>query len=301
MPAGADAAPVCAAAASAATAASAASAIAISMARLTAPALCSVSSNSFSGTEPATMPAPDGEVDAVVLDHGRADRDRRVEVAVVAEIAHGAAVQPAPLPLELGDDLHSPNLRRARKRSGREDAAQRVQGVAARLESRLHVAHQMQHVAVPLDLHVLGHGHGSGAGHAAQVVAAQVHEHHVLGPLLGVVLEAVAQGVVLGGIGAARPRARDRVRGDAVALHADQQLRAGAHDGELRHAYEEEVRAGVDAAQRTVERDGVEALPADHGALERLRAARRRSGSPRRRRSPPWRSGRPTRTGRARG
>ena len=85
----------------AAVAPSAASAMAISRARRTAPALCSVSSNSRSGTEPATMPAPTVRWIAVLAHDGGADRDGGVEVAVVAEVAHGAAVQPAPLPLGL--------------------------------------------------------------------------------------------------------------------------------------------------------------------------------------------------------
>jgi hypothetical protein len=111
-----------------------------------------------------------------------------------------------------------------------------------------------------------------GCGHAAQVVAAQVDEHHVLGPLLGVALQAVGEGVVLGRRGAARPRAGDRVRGHAVALDPDQQLRARPDDGELRHPDEEEVRARVDAAQRAVERHGVERLAADDRPLEGLAA-----------------------------
>ena len=200
----------------------------------------------------------DGEMDPVVGHDRGADGDCGVEVAVVAEIAHGAAVQAAPLLLRLGDELHRPDLGRAREGPGREDAAESVEGVAAGLEPSLHVAHEMEDVAVLLDLHVLGHGHGSGPGHAAEVVAAQVHEHHVLGPLLGVVAELVGELVVLERSGAARPRAGDRVSGHAVALDADEQLGARAHDGELGHADEEQVRARVDAAERAIDVDGIE-------------------------------------------
>jgi hypothetical protein len=60
------------------------------------------------------------------------------------------------------------------------------------------------------------------------------------------------------------------VGGHAVALDPDQQLGARAHDGELGHPHEEEVRAGVDAAQRTVQGHGIEGLPADDRPLVRL-------------------------------
>ena len=187
----------------------------------------------------------DGAMDQVVLDHRGTDGDGGVQVAVVAEITHRPAVQATPLAFVFGDELHRPNLRRARKGPGREDAAERVQGVALGLEPRLDVAHQMEDVAVALDLHVLGHGHGSGSGDAAQIVAAQVDEHHVLGALLGIALRAVGELGVLGRGGAARPGPGDRVSRHAVALDANEQLGAGADDGELRHPDEEQVGLGL--------------------------------------------------------
>ena len=213
---------------------------------------------------------PDVEMDPVLAKDGGADRDRGVEVAVVAEIPHGSAVQPAPLAFGLGDELHRPDLRRARERSRREDAAQSVERVQARLQPRFHVAHQMKDVAVALHLHVLSHGHRPRPGHSTQVVATQIHEHHVLRPLLGIALQGVGQGIVLERSRAARPRPSDRVSGDAVALDPNEQLRARPHDRELRHPDEVEVRARVDASQRAIERDRVERLTADDRAFVRL-------------------------------
>ena len=69
---------------------------------------------------------------------------------------------------------------------------------------------------------------------AAEVVAAEVHEHHVLGALLGVAAQLVGEPVVVGRRRAARPRAGDRVRRHAVADDLEQQLRAGADDLERR-------------------------------------------------------------------
>src|SRR5271157_518026 len=215
----------------------------------------------------------DVEVDPVVAHDRGADRDGGVEVAVVAEIADGAAVQAAPLPFRFGDELHRSNLRRTRKRPRREDASQRVEGVESGLHARFHVAHEMEDVAVALDLHVLGHRHRPGPGHPAEVVAAQIDEHDVLRPLLWIALECVGEGVVLGRGGATRPGSGDRMSRHAVALDTDEKLRAGAHDRELRHPNEEQVRAGVDPPQRPIQRHGIETLTAYDRALEGLAAS----------------------------
>ena len=59
------------------------------------------------------------DVRDAVLDHDRADVDAGVEVAGVAEVADRAAVAAALDRLELVDDLHRADLRRAGERPGR--------------------------------------------------------------------------------------------------------------------------------------------------------------------------------------
>src|SRR6185436_20770405 len=78
-----------------------------------------------SGDDPGTRV----DVRLTVLEDRAPDRDRGVEVAVIAEIAHGAAVQPPALALRRGDELHRPDLRGARQGAGREDRAQRVERI----------------------------------------------------------------------------------------------------------------------------------------------------------------------------
>ena len=131
-------------------------------------------------------PRPGVDVRLAVLEHRAPDRDRGVEVAVVAEIAHGATIQAAPLALGGGDQLHRADLGGAGEGAGREHGAQRVEGVQLRAEPRLDVAHQVEDVAVALHLHVLAGAHRAGPGDPPEVVAAEVDEHHVLGALLGV-------------------------------------------------------------------------------------------------------------------
>ena len=157
------------------------------------------------------------------------------------------------------------------ERAGREHGPQRVERVQVRPQLGLDVAHEVEDVAVALDLHVLAGGHGARPRDAAEVVAPEVHEHHVLGALLGVAAQLVGQAVVLGRRRAARPRAGDGVRGHAVADDLEQQLGARADDLERGRAGEEQVRRRVDAAQRAIQADAVDRLAVGPvGEVERL-------------------------------
>ena len=159
-------------------------------------------------------------------------------------------------------------------------------------------------MAVALDLHVLADGHGPGPGDAAEVVAAEVDEHHVLGALLRVALELLGEQRRprgrrrraaacrrSGGSSAGRPRPGAAAPGDAPTTS-----NVGRPD-------EEQVRARVDPAQRAVEPDAVERASRSPGPSggRTTGAARARPGSPRRPRSRPWRPRRRGCTRRARG
>ena len=126
-------------------------------------------------------------------------------------------------------------------------------------------------MAVPLDLHVPRDGDAAGLRYAAEVVAPQVHEHHVLGALLGVSLQLLGEPSVLGLGSAPAAGAGDGVRGKAAPGDAHEQLGAGAHDVVVGRADEEQVRAGVHAAERAVQRQAVEgAAVGAGGQVDRL-------------------------------
>ena len=103
------------------------------------------------------------------------------------------------------------------------------------------------HVRVGLDDHQLVHGDRAVLAHPAEVVAAQVDQHHVLGALL-----LVGQQLLGRAPGPPRPwrRAAACRRSGAgltrAALHLDQRLRRGAGDLEVLEVEEVHVRAGVD-------------------------------------------------------
>ena len=105
---------------------------------------------------------------------------------------------------------------------------------------------------------------------AAEVVAAEVDEHHVLGALLGVGEQLLGDPAVLLGAGAARAGAGDRPGRHAAAGDGDQRLGAGAGDLEVAEVEEVHVRARVDRPQPAVDRERLDrhrrrpALRGDH-------------------------------------
>ena len=263
-----------------------------SIARRRAAALCSVSSNSRSGTEPATMPAPRVDVGLAVAQDRAPDRDRRVEIAVVAEVADRAAVQAAPLALGGGDQLHRPDLR---ARPTACPAGKTARSASRASSSGLSRASTWltrdggrgcsarppctwSRRPCPAGRPGRGRcGRGRRASRARPVPSGRA----------GAARRAASSSA---GVGAARPGAGDRVGRQSVALDLEQELRARADDLERRRPDEEQVRARVDPAQGPIERDPVE-RPAVAGrpAARRTGAGRGRPGSPRRRRSRPWR------------
>ena len=90
-------------------------------------------------------------------------------------------------------------------------------------------------------------------GDPADVVAAQVHEHDVLGPFLGVGQQFLGQGPVLGLVLAPPPRAGERADRDRPVLDPDQDLRRAADQAEVVERQVEQERAGVDDPEHAVD------------------------------------------------
>ncbi len=196
----------------------------------------------------------DLHVERAVPDHRGADRDRGVHVAVEAHVADRAGVDAAPRGLQLVDDLQRAHLRRAADGAGGERGAQHVDAGEAGLQRALDVGHDVHHVRVALDLHPVGDLDGAGLRDAADVVAAEVDQHHVLGELLGVGEQLVGERRVGLARGAARAGAGDRAQRHRLAFLAHQDLGRGADDVEVVEVVVEHVRRRVERAQRAVER-----------------------------------------------
>ena len=113
----------------------------------------------------------------------------------------------------------------------------------------------MHDVRVALRGEQLGHVHRAILADAAQVVASQIDQHHVLGPLLGIIQQLLLQRGILG-LALAPPACTGQGPdlGHAV-LGTDQHLRRRANQAHGRIASEleeEHVGGGVDPAQGAV-------------------------------------------------
>ena len=145
----------------------------------------------------------------------RADRDARVERPARQRVEHCAGVRPAPIALELGDDLHRAHLRRTGHGSGREARTQQVEARDPVAQLSRDLGDEVGDVREPLRLEEALDAHAARHAHTREVVAAEVDEHHVL------------RAVLLGaeqplGVALARPgRAGDRVEGRACPLALD--------------------------------------------------------------------------------
>jgi len=70
--------------------------------------------------------------------------------------------------------------------AGRKGRGEQIEGIALRRELPVHATHHVHDVTVALDGAIWLHAHAAGVGHAPEVIARQVHQHHVLGVLLGI-------------------------------------------------------------------------------------------------------------------
>ncbi len=190
-------------------------------------ALSRVSSYSAAGFESATMPAPAWTRAPAVADRDRADGDAEVQVAGEVDVADRAGVDVAPRRLELREDLHRADLRRARDRAGREARHQRVEVVAIVGELPVDRRDQVHDVRVALERHVLRHPHRAELADPAEVVAPEIDEHDVLGALLLVALQLLGRGAglpprcvprgrvpAIGWVSTRRPSTRTSISGD---------------------------------------------------------------------------------------
>ncbi len=111
----------------------------------------------------------------------------------------------------------------------------------------------MHDVAVALDDHHVGELDGAVLRDAADVVAAEVHEHHVFGALLGIGEQLFGeQAIFLVGLAAAA-RASQRANRDAAVDDANHDLRRAADERDARRAQVEHERAGIHDAERAID------------------------------------------------
>src|SRR5690554_3093163 len=206
------------------------------------------------------------DVQGIVLDHGSADGDGGVHVAVERQVAYGAAVYATLHRFQFVDDFHGADLRRATQGAGGQGRAQHIQAAGALFQATGDVGDNVHHVGIALDDHLVGELHGAGFRYSAGVVAAQVDQHQVLGDFFRVGQQFVFQRLVFGLGSAALAGAGDGAHGDFFIFHPGQDFRRGTNNVEVAQVEEVHVRRRVQYPQRTVQVQG-RCLERDRHAL----------------------------------
>src|SRR6202011_5255819 len=177
------------------------------------------------------------------------DGDRKIGITVERKVAERASVWASPDRFELVDYLHGAGFGGARYRPGREEGAHRVEGVELPSKGAHYARYYVLDVAELLDREELGDLYAPIFRHPADVVPCQIHQHHVLRPLLRVGEHLFRQLRVLLLVLQVRTGACYREALHLTVLNTDEHLRAGADDPPLAELEEVHVGRRVDHAE----------------------------------------------------
>src|SRR5271166_2120658 len=125
-------------------------------------------------------------VGGLALDDQGSQGDAGVHVACEVDVADGPGVRTALGGFHLVDDLHGTHLGGAGDGTRRQAGAQGVEGGLAFAKLTRHIRRDVHDMRVALDLHQVGELHTVVLGDLADVVPAQIDEHDVFSPFLGI-------------------------------------------------------------------------------------------------------------------
>src|ERR1044072_4435535 len=119
-----------------------------------------------------------------VFQNDRTNRNATIMRSIESEVTDDSRVKSAPRFFQFGNDLHRPNLGRAGNGDGRKRGSNRVENSLVFAQPRDDVRDDVHHVAVTLDHHLLSDFDAAEFCNTAEIVSAEVDQHHVLGALL---------------------------------------------------------------------------------------------------------------------
>ena len=202
---------------------------------------------------------------AIAADEG-SDNNRLVQITIQADESDATAIGSTIVRFQFGDDLHRPHLWRTAQGTGWEGIDELLDVVGILIESSAHTAHQVDDMAIKLHILIEIYLHTMAV--AAQVVARQIYQHHVLGILLRVVAEEFGSLSILLHIACATGGSGYRVNKCLVAHDAVVGFRRRAEDAESAEIEIKEIWRWVDAAQGTIELEVIALVLLDEAAAD---------------------------------
>ena len=186
---------------------------------------------------------------SVALDDHRANGDGGVYVAREIYVANSTGVWTSGCGFQIVYDLHRPHFRRARDGACRQHSLEHIHSVAPLDQLPGHLRGHVHYMAVSLQSHQLVQVESREIYHAADVVAGEIHQHDMLGPLFGMLRQLRCQSSIVCCRLASATSARDGARDDRAVAHLHQRLGRRADEGDFGQSQIVHVRAGIDLAQ----------------------------------------------------
>lgn len=202
---------------------------------------------------------------AISADEG-SDNDSLIQITIQADETDTATVGSTVMRLQFGDNLHRPYLWSTAQGTGREGIDKLLDMVGILIQGSAHTAHQVDDVAIELHIFIEIYLHAMAV--AAQVIARQIYQHHVLGILLRVVAEELGSLSILLHIACATGGSGYRVNKCLVAHDAVVGFWRRAEDAETAEIEIEEIWRWVDAAQGTIELEVIALVFLDEAAAD---------------------------------
>ena len=194
------------------------------------------------------------DIHGAVLDQRGAQHDAGVHVLAGGEIADAAGIERALFLLQFVDDLHGAHLWRAGHRAGGKAGGERIERIAVLAQPAFDIRDDVHDLAVALDEELIGDFDRADLGDAADIVAAEIEQHQMLGAFLGIGEKLSLERLILVRRRAAPARAGDRADGDGAAGRLDQNFGARSGDREAAEIEKIQIRRRIDPAQRAVKR-----------------------------------------------
>src|SRR5450755_345153 len=189
----------------------------------------------------------------ILRENRSSDDNVQVRAAAERQEADRSRVDAAGATLQFVDDLHRPDLRRARHGAAWKGALEAIDGSTLRGQFSAHGGHQLVNCRVRFHVHELRHMYGAHRADPPQIVSQQVHDHQVLGTAFLVFRQGTPQKLVFSRSKGAGARALNRLRfDDGAAIDFEESLRRGAGDGQLGEFKKRRVRRGISKPQPLV-------------------------------------------------
>src|SRR6266478_927296 len=176
--------------------------------------------------------------DAICYDHG-AQRDAGIQITSNIHLHHASGIDAAARAFQLFDNFHGANFGRAGNGSGRKAGHQRVEAIHVFTQTPAQAGDDVHDVRKTLDGHELLDFYGAVIADTAEIVAAKVDEHNVLGALFFAGEQLLFQALIVGFVLAAGLGPGNGAVENVAALDFDEHFGGAAHDGHIVHLQKE--------------------------------------------------------------